>query len=332
MNTCVETEDRSANSALPATMKAVTYDRYGDAGVLHYGEIATPSLDPRKVTIQVHAASVNPIDYRLRRGDAKWLMPGGFPRVPGYDVAGIVVATPDEALVNVGDRVIAFLDNWHGGAYAQYVHCGPHCLTKIDDDLSWHEAAAIPLAGTTTIQCLRDHGSVKRGDRVLINGASGGVGAFAVQIAKSLGADVTAVASGRNEAFVLSLGADGFIDYQQADFEKSDDHWDVVFDAVGKSSYRRCTRVMSPRGRYVSTEPSVAGYLTNVLTLLAEKRGRVMLAKPNSHDLHELVLLHRKGQLNVTIDQVFPLCDAREAHSRIETGVDRGKIVLHVAD
>ncbi|NNE01041.1 MAG: NAD(P)-dependent alcohol dehydrogenase [Pirellulaceae bacterium] len=311
-------------------MSAVVYEDYGDASVLQYRKTAMPRAGRGEVLIQVHAASVNPIDYRLRRGEASWLLMGGFPRVPGYDVAGVIVSAPATSEFQAGNRVLGFLKNKFGGGYAQYAACDLTSVAAIPDEMSFQHAAAIPLAGSTSLQSLRDHGKIQEGDQVLVNGASGGVGMFAVQIAKAIGAEVTGVASARNEDFVRSLGADHFIDYTKTDFAKTDQRWDIVFDAAGKSGYFDANKVLSNGGRYVSTEPSFSGVIMSVATRLLPKRGTIMLAKPKADDLRQLVSFCEAGEMVVTLDSVFPLRNAHLAHQRIEKGVDRGKIVLDV--
>ncbi len=267
----------SPSSHLPETMQAVVYEAYGTADVLRRREVSTPPPDPRRVTIRVNAAGVNPIDYRLRKGQAKWLLPGHFPRIPGYDVAGEIVLAPADSPLQPGMRVLAFLDNRYGGAYAEYACCGVDSVAVIPPSLSYEDAAALPLAGSTALQSLHTHGKLRRGERVLINGASGGVGAFAVQIAHADGAHVTGVASGANESFVRSLGADEFYDYRETDFTKSNQKWDLVFDAAGKSSYLKCRPVLNRGGRFVSTEPNVSGAMASLLTRLTSKRASIML-------------------------------------------------------
>ncbi|MGB7327327.1 MAG: NAD(P)-dependent alcohol dehydrogenase [Rubripirellula sp.] len=315
-------------SARRRSMKAVVYDDYGDAKVLHETEMPVPNRAPSQLLIAVQASSVNPIDYRLRSGEMKGLLPFGFPRVPGYDVAGTVVDCASDAPFQVGDRVMAFLDHARGGACAEFAVCAIDVAAKLPDSMPFEEAAAIPLAGTTALQSLRDHGKIVSGKRVLINGASGGVGAFAVQIAKAYGTHVTAVASGDNEAFCMDLGADRFYDYKKVDFAKSVEQWDLIFDAAGKSGYFEARNVLSDDGRYVSTEPDVKGMLMTLLTWPLSKTGKVMLAKPSADDLRELIGLYELGKLTVTIDSRFPLSEAAAAHCRVEQGVDRGKVVL----
>ena len=310
------------------TMRVVEYDDYGDASVLHVAEHPVPQRLPGQLMIEVLASSVNPIDYRFRRGDMKGLIPFGFPRVPGYDVAGIVVETDSENSFAVGDRVMAFLDHTRGGALADFAVCADSVAARIPDSMSLPEAAAIPLAGTTALQSLRDHGKIKSGQSVLINGASGGVGMFAVQIAKSYGCHVDAIASSHNREFCLSIGADHFYDYEEDDFTKSDERWDIIFDVSGKAHYLESRAVLKDGGHFISTEPSVKGVVMTILTWPLSKSGQIMLATPSGDDLRELIRLYEAGRLNVTIDSTFPFAKAAEAHRRVESGVDHGKVVL----
>lgn len=311
-----------------STMQAMVYDGYGDASVLHPGRLPVPLPLPGQVLIEVWASSVNPVDFRMRRGELKGLLPGGFPRVPGYDVAGVIVDSASDAAFQSGDRVMAFLNSARGGACAEYAVCAVDAVVKLPTTIPTDIAAAMPLAGSTALQSLRDKGSMKPGDRVLVNGASGGVGMFAVQIAKAYGCHVDAVASGANREFCLSIGADRFYDYQQTDFTKLGECWDLIFDAAGKARYRDARRVLKPSGRFVSTEPSVKGLLMTLLTWILPKSGSIMLAKPRADDLRELVELYVTGKLKVTIDSRFPMTELAQAHRRVEHGVDRGKVVL----
>lgn len=313
---------------LPKQMPAVVYDHYGDADVLYATSVSTPVPDAEKVMIRVQAVGLNPIDYRLRRGEMRFLLMGHFPRIPGFDVAGEVVFAPAESGFRPGDRVMAFLDSPFGGASAHYAQCRVSSAANIPPQLPYEEAAAIPLAASTALQSLRDYGVLKAGERVLINGATGGVGGFAVQIAKLLEADVTAVASGRNRDHALDLGADHFIDYQETDFTSSRDTWDVIFDVAGKSSYRGCKASLREGGRYVTTEPNLRNFATRLVTKVLNKQGTVMLAQPHRPDLQQLARWCEEGRLQVTIDRQYPLEEAAEAHRRLEAGVDRGKVVM----
>jgi NADPH2:quinone reductase len=329
METTTTTTTEPLRSYLPeGTMSAMVFDDYGDPSVLHAAQLPRPERLPGQAVVQVVASGVNPIDYRLRRGEMKWLLPGGFPRVPGYDVAGYVVDCAADSGFAVGDRVMAFLDNTRGGASAEFVTCSLDVIAKLPQDMPFEEAAAIPLAGTTALQSLRDHGRMRPNDRVLVNGASGGVGMFAVQIAKAFGCHVDAVASAANEAFCKSLGVDQFIDYRKSDFTQTGQQWDLIFDAAGKSSYFAARKVMKAGGRFVSTEPDLHGLAMSMLTWPLSKTGRVMLAKPKRRDLETLIELYQDGTLKVTIDRKYPFSELAEAHRRVETGVDHGKVVV----
>ncbi len=313
---------------LPQTMRAIIYDDYGSADVLRLAERPLPHRHANQLLIEVHASSVNPIDYRLRRGEMKGLLPGGFPRTPGYDVAGRVVDCPVDVAFSRGDRVLAFLDHLRGGACAEYAVCRHTSAAKLPDDIPFADAAAIPLAGTTALQSLRDHGQIQPGDRVLINGASGGVGMFAVQIAKAYQCEVDAVASGRNEAFCFFLGADNFYDYRQTNITATRRRWDIIFDAAGKMTYLGARKILNRGGRFVSTEPSLKGMLMTLITRWSVKPGKVMLAIPSGNDLRQLIDLYRQGKLRVTLDSRFPLAETAAAQRRVESGVEHGKVVI----
>lgn len=312
-------------------MKAIVYERYGSADVLQLRDIPTPSPTPQELLIRVAAASVNPIDWRLRRGEAKWLLPFGFPRIPGYDLAGIVEAAPADSGLRVGERVAVYLNKLRGGAYAEYVTCSPRVAARLPDRMSMEDGAAVGLAGTTALQSLRDHGRLGAGQHVVITGASGGVGTLAVQIAAARGAQITAVASGKNHDLVMSLGAHKFVDYHQAGWLRSVDECDLFFDAAGKTDFQDLRLILKPDGRYVSTEPSLKNLGWSLWTaVMPGKQARSMLARPNARDLRELLSMWERGQLKIVRNATFPLAEAASAHRHGEQGHGVGKIVLTV--
>lgn len=321
-------EASSEAGTRPETMQAVVYHDYGPPDMLCFARLKVPQIGRNQVLIQVQASGVNPIDARIRRGELKGWLPGGFPRVPGYDVAGVVVRANPLSRFAEGDRVLAFLDSVYGGGYAEYAACSGSAVAKIPDGMPFEEAAALPLAASTALQSLRDHAGLQAGQRVLVNGASGGVGAFAMQIASAYGAQVTGVASHENEAFVRSLGALSFIDYEALRFTELDRTWDIVFDVAGTSSFLECRRILTEQGRYVSTEPNLKGLLTAALTTPLSQKGGAMLARSRASDLEDIIRLYETGKLTVTLDAVYPLADAADAHRHLENGVRRGKIVL----
>lgn len=312
-------------------MLAVTYRDYGAAEVLKLEDRPLPAADSRKVLIRVAAASVNPIDWRMRSGELRYLLPGGFPRIPGFDVAGTVEKAPQDSGLQTGERVLAFLTDMYGGASAQFAACLPRGVAKIPDSLSDEDAAALPLAGSTALQSLLRHGRLQTGQRVVVNGASGGVGSYAVQIAKATGAYVIAVASGKNRQLVESLGADQFVDYKREDVTQMELDCDLFFDAAGKASYFAARRSLRRGGRFVSTEPSARGaLLTALTTVLPGPQCRVMLAMSRKSDLEQLVQLCVDGHIRVVRNETFSLSDAAAAHRRGEAGEGTGKIVLRV--
>ncbi len=313
-------------------MKAIVYKKYGPPDVLEFVDREVPVAKQSQVLIRVEACSVNPIDWRIRKGEAKLLLPFGFPRIPGYDLAGVVETCPPGAGLRSGDRVLAFLDNLTGGAYAEYAVCSPKVVAKIPDTLHSQDAAGMGLAGTTALQCLRDYGQLGSGQHVVVTGASGGVGTFAVQIAVARGARVTGIASGKNRDLVLSLGADRFVDYHDEYHLRQIDPCDVFLDAAGKTSFTDAQGVMKADGRFVTTEPKLKYAALSLWTALAPGRScRTMLARPNSRDLRELIHFWEKNQLRVIRNETFPLAAAATAHRHGESGNGVGKIVLSVS-
>jgi NADPH:quinone reductase-like Zn-dependent oxidoreductase len=312
-------------------VRAVVFEDYGGPEVLRLADRDPPTPAEDEVLIRVIAAGVNPVDARLRRGEMKGLLPGGFPRIPGYDVSGEVIGGGAGSPFSPGDRVLAFLDHMYGGAYAENATCTHTCAARIPESMSYEEAAALPLAGSTALQSLRDHGALKAKDRVLVIGSSGGVGHFAVQIAHAYGATVTGVASGRHEDFTRSLGAADFIDYAHQDFVKTARHWNLIFDAAGKSSFTDARKVLTSDGKFVSTEPSLRGLIISLVTWPLDQQGRVMLVRSRQEDLQELLRLYSESQLKITVAEVFPLEQAADAHSRIEEGGFCGKLVIRVS-
>lgn len=313
-------------------MKAVIYRDYGTAAELKVTEMPIGKPAKGEILIRNYAAGINPIDARLRSGEMKMMLPGGFPRIPGFDVAGVVETVNGTGEFEAGDRVMAFLHNLYGGAYAEYSICKSSSVVKIPDTMTFEDAAALPLAGSTAIQSLREHGKLEPDDRVLVIGATGGVGAFAVQTAKAYGCSVDGVAAGMHESFAHEIGVEQFINYEQENYSQQDREWDLIFDAAGKSSFQEAKSVLSSDGRFVTTEPSLNGVLENLLTLPRKQQAKVMMARSRDEDLTELVHLYEAGKLKVHIEKTFPLEHASDAHHMLEQEHFCGKIVLTISD
>lgn len=313
-------------------MRAIRYSDYGTPDVLEPADLPTPVRRRGQVLIRVVAAGINPIDYRTRQGQLKWLLPGGFPRVPGFDVAGRVAECDQDSGLRVGDRVLAFLDSPRGGGYAEFALASTRFVVPIPDGLDSVAAGGLPLAGSTVLQAY--HGTIVpgRGDSVLVNGASGGVGSLAVQIAKAYGATVTGVASGKQLDFVRELGADETIDYRTTDFTRLGANWQLVFDVAGKRTFGEARSALGERGTFVSTEPSFRGLIRHAATAFSRRKAKIVLARPQRPILEELVRLVADGRLHVPVDRVYPLEEAAAAHRHLEAGGVRGKLVLRVAE
>jgi NADPH:quinone reductase-like Zn-dependent oxidoreductase len=283
-------------------MKAIAIDGYGDAGELQAREAPDPKPGSEEILIRVRAAGVNPLDWKIRQGQLRLLLRLRFPYVLGSDVAGEVVSTGVLAeTFPMGAPVFAFSDPRRGGAYAELAVVNQAMAARKPDSLDFIEAASLPIAGCTALQALRDIGRVFQGARVLIHGGAGGVGHFAVQIAKALGAETTATCGPTNIDFVRSLGADTVIDRSRQDFTAARDSYDVIFDAVGKSSFSACRNALAPGGTYVTTLPSPElffwGAAQQVAKLFGQaKRARLIMVRPNGEDLAYLARLADKGK------------------------------------
>jgi NADPH:quinone reductase-like Zn-dependent oxidoreductase len=319
-------------------MRVALIDGYGGVDRLRVGEMDPPEAPgPMQVLVRVRASSVNPLDWKIRKGQLRLVMPAKLPLIPGFDLAGEVMAVgPEVTRFEPGDAVFGQTGARHGGACAGLALASDSALAGKPEALSFEEAAAIPMGGLTALQALRDQGETAAGERVLILGASGGVGHFAVQIAGILGARVTAVASGRNQEFLRSLGAEGTFDYQAQDFTDDEETYEVIFDAAGKSSYERCAPLLEKNGVYVTTEVGPRTFFAVAATRLRglageDRRARMINVRPRSEDLELLGRWAREGRLRPVIDQVFSLDEIRQAHEAVESGHTRGKIVVRIA-
>lgn len=319
-------------------MRAAVIEGYGGVERLQVKESEPPGEPGTgEVLVRVRACSVNPLDSKIRMGQLRLVLPAKFPLIPGFDLAGEVDAVgPEVTRFAPGDTVFGQTGGRHGGACAELALVRESALAAKPETLSFEEAAAIPMGGLTALQALRDRGELAAGEWVLINGASGGVGHFAVQIARILGARVTAVASGRNEQFVRDLGAERTIDYQTQDLLDDEGTYEVIFDAAGKSSYDLCAPLLADKGVYVTTEVSPRTFFSVVTNrargLFGEdRRARMVNVHPRAADLELLGRWFREGRLGPEIGQIFSLGEIRHAFEALESGHTRGKIVVRIA-
>ncbi|GAB3540290.1 NAD(P)-dependent alcohol dehydrogenase [Pontibacter brevis] len=314
-------------------MKAIFYEKYGDADVLQYGEQPTPEVKADQLLVRVHASSVNPVDWKVRSGHLLPVSGLNFPKIPGHDIAGEVTAVGESVRTfKPGDRVFGMLDTGLGGAAAEYAIISEKAVVPIPENLNYVQAAAVPLTALTALQALRDKGELAQGEKVLINGASSGVGTFAVQIAKALGAgEVTGVCSTDHIELVKSLGADRVIDYTAKDFTEIKDCYNIIFDAVAKSTYLDSKDSLCKNGRYVTTVPNpkdvALGY---ALSVFSDKKLKMLVADEKGEDLELIAAWIEAGKVKPVVDREYPLHEAAEAHRYSEEGHAAGKIVLVV--
>jgi NADPH:quinone reductase-like Zn-dependent oxidoreductase len=323
-------------------MKAIVQNEYGPPDVLELREIATPVVAGDEVLVRVHAASVNPADWHFMRG-VPYVMRAGAglakpkSKVLGRDIAGSVEALgKDVTRFHAGDEVFA---NVESGGFAEYAGVLEGLLAPKPSNLTFEQAAAVPLAALTALQGLRDKGQVQPGQKVLIVGASGGVGTFAVQIAKVLGADVTGVCSTRNVELVRSLGADRVIDYTETDFTQSAQKYDLIFQLAGTRSPSDCRRALTSEGTLVLSSGESDGRWLGpvdrmikaaVLSPFVSQKLGAFLAKPTHEDLQLLKELIEAGKVRPVIDRTYSLSEAPQAIRYLEEGHARGKVVITV--
>ena len=324
------------------TMKAVIYCDYGAPDVLKVETIAKPVPNDDQVLIKVRAASVNPYDWHFMRGEPYVMRLGNGLRKPqnpriGVDFAGVVEAVGKNVTqFKPGDEVFG----GRSGAFAEYIVMLEKNLIPKPENLSFEQAGAVQIAGLTALQGLRDTGKLQAGEKVLINGASGGVGTFAVQIAKALGAHVTGVCSTRNVEMVRSLGADHVIDYTREDFTKGEERYDLVLDMVGNHGLLAARRALKPDGRYVMIGGQKGRWLSPLDTIakafllkpFVKQEMKFMMSQINRADLMFLRDLMHAGKVTPVVEKTYPLAEAREAVAHVESGRARGKVVIRIGD
>jgi len=323
-------------------MKAIVCTKYGPPDVLQIQEVAKPTPKADELLVKVHAASVNAYDWHLLTADIFLvrLMGGGLRRpkkaIPGVDIAGrIEAAGSNIKQFRPGDEVFGDISACDSGGFAEYVSVPEHALALKPAALSFEEAAAVPMAAITALQGLRDVGRIQAGQKVLINGASGGVGTFAVQIAKAFGAEVTAVCSTRNLELARKLGADRVIDYTQEDFTRAGQTYDLIFAANGYHPLSAYKRALTPQGIYVMAGGK-PGQIFQAMLLgswMSEKGGKQLggfTARASQKDLVMLKELLEAGKVVPVIDKRYSLSEAAEALRYLGAGHARGKVVITV--
>jgi NADPH:quinone reductase-like Zn-dependent oxidoreductase len=314
-------------------MKAIVTEKYGGVEVLRRGEVDKPVIKADGILVQVHACSVNPIDWKVRRGDFKILTGIKPPKILGGDYAGIVADVGGRVTqYKPGDAVWGFVEAFNRGTYADFVKVKQEEIGPKPKNLSFEEAASLPTVGLTAYQALVYKGRLKKGDHILINGCSGGVGLAGVQIAKALGCKVTGVCSTKNLQVARNAGVDDVIDYTQQDVLKSAELYDIFFDVVANTSFSQAKLALKPGGIYVRTLPSFESIiLAPWINAFSAKKAKILDCKASERDLATLKEMVENGKLVPLIEKVYPLEQVQAAHTRSETGHVVGKLVLKIA-
>jgi NADPH:quinone reductase-like Zn-dependent oxidoreductase len=328
---------RSGRRCTNIRMKAVLIRKFGAPDVMDIEDVDVPLISNDELLVRIHSSSVNPVDWKIRNGSLRFITGTKFPMSLGFDVAGEVVKIGlNVRRFKKDDRVFAMLRYRERGAYAEFVRVRESDAALMPEEMDFMTAAAIPLAGLTAYQGLHYKGSLTNGESVLVNGASGGVGSFAVQLAKAGRASVTAVCGTDNLERLRGLGIDKVIDYRKDDFTAFPTKYDIIFDAVGKLSFFGVRRNLNDAGRYITTLPNAGNvcsfFLLPFLTVFGyHKRAMMINVKPNGSDLEYLAILSKKNKVVPLIDRVYPLDKIREAHAYSEAGHARGKIVIKIS-
>ena len=332
-------------------MKAFILDRYGREEMLRFGEMPEPELRDDGVLVEIHAAGVNPLDAKIRDGEFRLILPYRLPLVPGNDVAGVVVRVGAKVRgFKPGDAVYARPDKDRIGTFAQFIAMNEADLAMKPGNLDMKEAASIPLVALTAWQALVERAKLKRGQKVLIHAGAGGVGTFAIQLAKHLGATVATTTSAANAELVRSLGADVVIDYKTEDFEAILSGYDVVLNSLGPDILEKSLKVLKPGGQLISISgpPDVAfakengssWMLRQIMRLLsfgirrkAARRGvrySFLFMRASGEQLREVTSLIEAGVVRPVIDRIFPFEGTNDALAYVETGRSRGKVVVKI--
>lgn len=306
--------------------RAIVIEEYGHADQLKESNVALPELGEHQVLVKIKATSVNPIDWKLREGYLAQMMPWDFPIILGWDVAGEIVEIGSAVKDwQVGQEIFSRPETTRFGTYADYTIVDDHLLARKPEGASFEDAAAVPLAGLTAYQALFTHGKLKAGEKLLIHAGAGGVGIYAVQLAKNIGATVITTASKKNHALLKELGADQVIDYHTTDFSEVLEDIDLVFDTMGGDVQRDSFKVLNENGRLISIVSQPDEELAKNVAV-AES----IWLQPDGKQLQEIADLMTEGKVKSVVGHTYPLTaeGVKKAHELSETHHAKGKIVL----
>jgi len=308
--------------------------KYGAPDVLELINLDRPKIKDNQVLVEVYASSVNPVDWKIRKGMLKLFMRKKLPCVLGGDISGRILEVGKKVkFYRVGDEVYGKVDIIKNGAYAEYVATSEDHIALKPQKMNFEEAATLPLAGLTALQALRNMGQIKKGMNVLINGCSGGVGSFALQLAKAFDCKVTGVCSERNVEFANELGADRVIDYKKENILDIQEEFDIFFDVVGNSEYSNVKHLLQRGGVYVTTLPSFNILLLgSIHNMVSSRKMKKIFVQESKKDLELLANLVDDGLIKTHIDKTYDIAKVAEAHQYSESGRVVGKLSLKIAE
>ena len=310
-------------------MRAAFYEKYGPPEVIQFGPWPEPRFSAKAVLVSVKASALNPLDYRLRQGDLRWIPIVRLPRLLGSDFSGVVTKIGNQVTnFQVGDHVYGMGDQLRYGTTADYIAVHRNHLAKMPHSLSFEEAASLPLAALTSLQALRDLGKAKSSMKIMINGASGGVGVFAVQMAKAIGMHVIGVCSGKNRELVLSLGANEIIDYTKESLFSTQHRFDIFFDVIANQNPRSTRPLLTKNGTYITTVPTAKFFATLPANFAQKQKRKAILVRSRKSDLDDISRMISSNQIKPIIHKVYQQEELQEAYRLLESKRTRGKIVI----
>ncbi len=310
-------------------MKAAIIHSFGPPSVLEVSNLPQPQAEAGSILIKVRASSVNPIDYKIRSGNLKLLSGNRFPKMLGADFAGEVIES-GSAEFKTGDEVYGMLDAVKGGAYAEYLKSKPRQMFRKPSNLSFEEAAVLPIVSLTAIQALVKLANIQHQQHIFINGCTGGVGTIAVQVASIFKAQITGVCSGKNIHFAKELGVHSVIDYTKEKIPATG-NYDIIFDTIGNLSFSQMKKSLVSGGIMISTSPNPSNLISSVGSVFSSTKLKLVVLRPDKADFEQLTKWIEQGFIKPVIEKSYPLSDIITAHEHIETGHTRGKIAIRIS-
>ena len=310
-------------------MKKATIQKYGDLDVIKFIEVATPTLTKKQVLVKVKAAALNPKDILVRKGKFKQLTGRKFPQGIGYDFAGII-QEENGSIFKKGEKVFGMVNGMQGRCCAELLAVDANELYKMPDGLSFEEAAGVPLAGQTALQAIRDIGQLSKGQQICINGASGGVGTLALQVAKAFGGIITSISSDKNLAFCAAFGADKTLSYNQVNILDSTEKFDVFFDVFGNYNYQKVANILTPKGIYITTVPSPTIIKEQFFNFFRKKKAKMVVVKSKTADIKWFHDRIKEQTIRPIVDKIFPFEEIKTAQKYIESKRAKGKVILTI--